>query len=88
MVLFLRKNGIGSGPTGNIDNTTHRYLTTGNSYTIRISGESLVDVTAGDYIELMCAMTSTNLSLLYIPATLVAPIAPVEPSTIVTVTQI
>lgn len=88
MVLFLRKNGTGSGSTGNINNTTHRYLTTGNSYTIRISGENLVDVTAGDYIELMCAMTSTNLSLTFIPATLVAPIAPLEPSTLVTVTQI
>lgn len=82
MVLFLKKNG-----TTDVSNSTHRYLTTSNSYTIRQGGESLVDVTAGDYFELMCAMTSTNLSLVYVPATLVAPIAPLEPSTLVTVIQ-
>lgn len=89
LTLFLRLNGTGSGSTGNIANSTYRYLTTGNNYNIQVGDQRFITVNANDYVEVMSATSVSNqLSLNFVPAQGVAPFAPVQPTAVVTVERV
>ena len=61
--FWLRKNGTGTSVTGNISYTTQRLRTFDNSYSESFTNSLFVDITAGDYLELMAMVDDTALSL-------------------------
>jgi hypothetical protein len=84
ITVWIRQNGVDVVSSGSEVNLPVKRGSV-NSATI-LSVNYLIPVQAGDYIELMYVADNAAVSLATIPASVVAPIHPVSPAVILTVT--
>ena len=72
--FWLRKNG--STAAANIPSTNGKVLLQGNANYLMAAWNYFVKVEANDYIQLMWTATSTNITMVYDPATSIHPATP------------